>query len=71
MLRDRMILPHTWLQALTAVLSAALSAQQAEPTRRLIVLNKAEATASLFDPAARKEIGVIAPATLGIGEWAA
>jgi DNA-binding beta-propeller fold protein YncE len=54
-----------WL--LLGVLTSQLAAQQVAaqqpaapaPVRRLIVLNKAEATASLFDPATRKEVALV------------
>jgi DNA-binding beta-propeller fold protein YncE len=47
------------LLSLASWLSAQDAAPAPAPLRRLIVLNKAEATASLFDPATRKEIALI------------
>lgn len=55
--------PLTRICAILASLVPWLSAQAPDPTptplRRLIVLNKAEATASLLDPATRKEVALI------------
>jgi DNA-binding beta-propeller fold protein YncE len=65
-------MPHPAPSAVCLLLGVLLATQQlaaqqpasphpasSGPVRRLIVLNKAEATASLFDPATRKEVALV------------